>query len=97
MDIKEQLRQYQNESIAKRQAELDKSQQEHEEYLQSEQYLKDQWEAQEERWAKSFAKKGLVYHKKPFVSELEKQQMAEQAKEEKIAFLKAKLKELEGE
>lgn len=97
MDIKEQLRQTQQESIAKRQEELEKSQQEYKAYLQSELYERDLWEHQQDLWEKKAKREGRTYQRKPFVSALEKQQQAEKAKQEEIAFLEAKLKALKGE
>ena len=97
MDIKEQLRAYQGESLKKRKAELEQNQKEFEAYLESEEFERDQWNAKEERWAKSFAKKGLHYEKKPFISALQRKQMQEQARQEEIAHLEEKLKALKGE
>lgn len=48
-------------------------------------------------WAKSFAKQGLHYEKKPFISALQRKQMQEQARQEEIAHLEEKLKALKGE
>lgn len=94
---KEQLKAYQQEQIANRQAELEQAQRERKAYLESEQYLKDQWEAQENRWAKKAAREGWCYTKRPFVSSLQRQQRAEGEKKEKIAFLEEQLKALKGE
>ena len=97
MDIKEQLRQTQQEIIAKRQAELEKSQQEHEEYLQSEQYQKDCWEHNQDLWEQKAKKEGWHYTRQKFISAYERDQQAEKTKQEEIAFLEAKLKTLKGE
>ena len=91
------IRQYQKESIRKRQEELAAAQEEYEAYLESEEYERELWNAKEERWAKSYAKKGLHYEKKPFISALQRKQMQEQAKQEEIAHLEEKLKALKGE
>ncbi len=87
---------YQRECIAKRQAELDAAQAELESYQQSERYLKDQWDAQEERWAKKAAREGWHYEARPFVSALQRQQAERQATEQEIAFLREKLATLEA-
>jgi hypothetical protein len=97
MDIRESLRQYQQDSIAKRQAELEKSQQEHEEYLQSEQYQKDCWEHNQDLWEQKAKKEGWHYTRQKFISAYERDQQAKKTKQEEIAFLGAKLKTLKGE
>lgn len=86
---------YQKEVLAKRKAELGAAQAEMDAYLESEQYLKDQWEASEQRWAQKAAKEGWNYQKRPFVSALQRQQAEEQATRQEIAYLKEKLAKLE--
>lgn len=94
---REELKTYQQEQIANRQAELERSQKEHEEYLASEQYQRDQWEAQQDRWEAKARKEGWHYTRQPFISSLQRQQMAEGEKKEKIAFLEEQLKLLKGD
>lgn len=94
---REELKAYQQEQIANRQAELEQSQKEHEEYLASESYQRDQWEKYQDLWEEKARKEGWHYTRKPFVSTLQKQQTAEQEKKEKIAFLEEQLKALKGE
>ena len=97
MGIKDNLRQYQQEEAAKRKAELEQFQQEHEDYMQSEQYQKDIWEHQQDLWEQKARKEGWVYTRKPFISTSEKQLQEQQNKQQEIAFLEAKLKALKGE
>ena len=92
---KKDLVNYQQEAIAKRQAELDAAKEKRDAYLESEQYLRDQWEAQENRWAEKATREGWSYEKKPFVSALQRQQAEEQAIRQEVAYLKEKLAELE--
>ena len=99
MDIRESLRQFQAEQAEKRKAELEKNQQELKDYLESEQYQRDCWEHQQDLWEAKARKEGWIdrFKRQPFVSTLEKEQQKQQTKQEQIAFLKAKLQELEGE
>lgn len=94
---KKSLIELQKEKIAKRQAELNAAQADLEAYQESEQYLRDQWNAQEERWRKKAEKEGWQYTPKPFVSALQRQQAEEQATRQEIAYLKEKLAKLTGE
>ena len=97
MDIREQLRAYQGESIAKRKAELEQQQKEYEDYLQSEQYQRDLWEHQQDLWKKKAKKEGWTYTRRPFISAADRQRMEQQTKEQEIAYLEEKLKTLKGE
>ncbi len=87
---------YQQNCIAKRKAELEAAQAELDAYKASEQYLKDQWDANEQLWVRKAKKEGWNYTPKPYVSEFQRQQEKEQATLQEIAFLKAKLAKLEG-
>ncbi|MCR4582241.1 MAG: hypothetical protein K5764_01615 [Prevotella sp.] len=93
---RQDLSSYQKEVLARRKAELEAAQAEMDAYLESEQYLKDQWDANEERWAKKAAREGWHYEPKPFVSALQRQQAEEQATRQEIAYLKEKLEKLEN-
>lgn len=93
---RQDLSSYQKEVLARRKAELEAAQAEMDAYLESEQYLKDQWDANEERWAKKAAREGWHYEPKPFVSALQRQQAEEQATKQEIAFLKEKIAKLEN-
>ncbi len=97
MDIREQLRAYQGESLEKRKAELEQNQKELEDYLESEQYQKDCWEKHQDLWEKKAKKEGWNYERKPFISAADRQRMEQQAKEQEIAFLQEKLAALKGE
>ena len=94
---KEELKAYQQEMIANRQAELEQAQKEKDAYLESEEYQRDQWEAQQDRWEQKAKKEGWHYNRQPFVSALQRQQMEEREKKEKIAYLEEQLKALKGE
>ncbi len=93
---KQELINFQRANIAQRKAELEAAQAELEAYQESEQYLKDQWDFNEERWAKKAAREGWCYQKKPFISALQRQQAEEQATRQEIAYLKEKLAKLEN-
>ena len=92
---KNELTKLQRASIEKRRAELEKAETERAEYLESEQCQRDEWERYQDLWERSFAKKGLHYQRKPFVSALQRQQAAEQTKQEEIAYLRERLHALE--
>lgn len=92
---KEELRAHQTKTIKERQAELEKLQQEQEDYLQSEQYQRDCWEHYQDHWEQKAKKEGWTYERKPFVSAADRQRMAEQAKQQEIAFLQEKIKALQ--
>ncbi len=94
---KKELSTFQKESIAKRKAELDAAQAELDEYYLSEQYQRDMWEAAQDRWEKKAKKEGWHYERKPFISAADRKRIAEQTKEQEIAFLEEKLKSLKGE
>ena len=94
---KEELVAFQEENIEKRKAELEQSAKEKEDYLNSEQYLRDCWEHQQDLWEKKAQKEGWHYTRKPYVSEYEKQQQEQLKTREEIAFLQKRLKELTGE
>lgn len=77
---------------------LEDYQQEHQAemaYRQTEAYQREQWERQQDRWARKAKKEGWTYQRKPFVGALERQQQAEQAKQREIAELKERLAILE--
>ncbi len=93
---KQDLISYQRECIAKRQAELEAAQAELEAYQESEQYLKDEWDANERRWLRKAAKEGWNYEPKPYITALQRQQAEEQATRQEIAYLKEKLATLEN-
>ena len=69
---------------------------EQEEYLQSEQYQRDMWEHYQDLWEKKAKKGGYTYERKPFISAADRQRIAEQTKQQEIAFLEEKLKALKG-
>lgn len=94
MDIREQLRAHQGESIAKRKAELEQSQKEYEEYLASEQYQRDLWEHNQDLWEKKAKKEGWTYTRKPFISAADRKRIAQQTKEQEIAYLEEKIASL---
>ena len=90
------IRQHQAERAQEWAENLEKSKQEYEKYLASEEYERDQWEANEERWAKKAAKEGWHYTKKPFVTALDRQRAEENARKQEIAYLKEKIAQLES-
>lgn len=94
---RQELIAYQQESLCKRKAVLEQSAKEREDYLNSEQYLRDCWEHQQDLWEKKAKKEGWHYTRQPYVSEYEKQQQEQQKTREEIAFWKKRLKELTGE
>ena len=57
----------------------------------TEEFKKNVWNRAEERWQKKAMKEGRVYEKKPYVSEADKKAAA---RRERIAALKAELKQL---
>ena len=86
---------YQQEQIAKRQAEIDAAQKANEEYMQTEAYEREQHERYEDMWEQKAKREGFAYTRKPFIGALERQQQAEQAKQREIAALKERLAALE--
>ena len=94
-DYLENLREIQNESVRKSEEKLAAMQAEQENYMQSEQYERDVWEAKEDAWERKAKKEGRTYVRKPFVSALQRQRMEEQAKQEEIAYLQQRLKALQ--
>jgi len=93
-DIREALRNYQSESLKKQKEELERKQAEYQNYLESEQYQKDIWEAGQDRWERKARKEGWTYKRVPFVSSQEKQAQAENARLQRISTLKEELKSL---
>ena len=94
---RQELIAYQQECLDKRKAELEQAEKERQDYLNSEQYLRDCWEHQQDLWEQKAKKEGWHYTRQPFVSEYEKQQQEQQKTREEIAFLQKRLKELTGE
>ena len=94
MSIQDELREHQQQSLKKRQAEFDRLQKEADEYNNSEQAERDRWESYQSLWQKKAQKEGWTYKPEPFISALERKQLAEKEKAEKIAYLEAQLKTL---
>lgn len=84
----------QQEAAKQRQEALEARKQEYEEYLQSEQAKRDAHEHYMGLWETKAKKEGWKFTREPFVSALERKQMAEKEKQEKIAFLEEQLKAL---
>lgn len=92
-----ELRAYQREKAKERREQLAKLQQEEKEYKESEAYKRDVWEHHQDVWERKAKKEGWTYTRQPYVSALDRQKMAEQEKQQEIAFLEEKLKALKGE
>ena len=97
MNITNRLRAYQREKAKEFTEELDSQKRAMAEYLDSEAYQRDMWEAQEERWAKKAAREGWTYNKKPFICAADRQRIQEQKRVQEIAYLKEKIKAMGGE
>lgn len=95
--IREALREQQRAGIKKRQEELDNAQSELDNYLESEQYQRDVWEAGQDAWEQKAKKEGWAYTRKPFISAADRQRMVQQTKEQEIAYLQEKLAALKGD
>jgi len=67
---------------------------EDEAYKKTEAYQREVWEAKEDKWEQKAKREGRFYKRQPFVSALERQQQAERARQEEIAFLQERLKQL---
>ena len=94
MSIQDELREYQQQSLKKRQAEFEKFQKEADDYNNSEQAERDRWESYQSLWQKKAQKEGWTYKPEPFISAFERKQMAEKEKQLKIAYLESQLKAL---
>lgn len=94
MGIKEQLREHQERSRKQREAEFERLQKGADEYNNSEQAERDQWDSYQRLWEKKAQKEGWTYKPEPFISALERKQLAEKEKAEKIAYLESQLKAL---
>lgn len=70
---------------------MDKKQKKEPQVWLTEERKKKMWECTEARWAKKAKKEGWSYTPKPYISEAERQAAARQ---ERIAALKAELKQL---
>lgn len=90
----ELIRKHQKEQAAKWSENLKEMQKEDEAFMNSEEYRRQVWESQEERWAKKAKKEGWHYVKKPFIGEAEIQAQADEARKQRIASLKSELRQL---
>ena len=68
-----------------------------ERYLASEQFQRDRWDNAQNFWAKKAKKEGWNYTKQPFVSAADRQRIAEQKRQEEIAYLQERIAALQGE
>lgn len=75
---------------------LEAAQQEQTEYLKSEEYKREVWEKDQDRWEAKARREGWHYTRRPFVGALERQQQADQARLREIAELKERLAKLES-
>lgn len=87
---------FQAEQAAKQKADFERRQQEHQNYLESEEYQRDQHDAYEKLWAAKAQKEGWQYTPKPFKGALQRKQESEQQREAEIAYLKERLAQLEN-
>lgn len=93
----EQIRQHQREKLEQRKEQQAKAREEQERYLQSEDRKRDSWEAMERFWKRKAAHEGFKHTEQPFVSAQDRARMAEEKKQEEIAFLRERLSELESQ
>lgn len=87
----------QKQKSAEWQEEFEKCQQAEREYLKSEQHEREAHEQYEDLWEQKAKREGWKYTRKPFVSAADRQRMAEEAKQQEIAYLKEKLAKLEAQ
>lgn len=90
------LRAYQAQQTKEREEQLERLQQENQDYLQSEAYQRESWEKYQDLWEQKAKKEGWHYTRKPFVSAADRQRVAEQSRQQEIAYLEEKLKALKG-
>ncbi len=94
--LTEDIRKYQAEMAKEFTERLKQAQEEDKAYKESEQYKRDCWEHHQDMWEKKAKKEGWHYTRQPYVSALDKEKQAEQAKQEEMAALRLRLKELEN-
>ncbi len=92
----EDIRKYQAEKAQEWKERMKKIQEEEEAYRGSEQAKRDAWEHHQDLWEKKARKEGWTYTRQPFQSALDKEKLAEQSKQEEMAALRLRLKELEN-
>ncbi len=95
MDYLESIRLSQKESLKRRQEQLTAAQKEYQNYLDSEEFERDQWEKYEDLWEAKAKKEGWTYIRKPFITAEERKRRADEAKQREIARLREKLAQLE--
>lgn len=86
----------QQEAAKQRQEALEARKQEYEEYLQSEQAKRDAHEHYQDLWEAKAKREGWSFKREPFISAADRQKMAEQERQEKIAYLEEQLKQLKN-
>lgn len=84
----------QSDSAKQWMADLERKKKEQLDYMNSEEYKRKMWESQQDQWEKKAKKEGWHYERKPYVSESQVQAQKEQDRQNKIASLKAELREL---
>ena len=94
MSIQDELREYQLQSLKKRQAEFEERQKEADDYNNSEQAERDAHEHYQDLWEAKARREGWQFKREPFISAADRQKMAEEEKAEKIAYLEEQLKAL---
>lgn len=90
------LRAYQAQQTKEREEQLERLQQENQDYLQSEAYQRESWEKYQDLWEQKAKKEGWHYTRKPFVSAADRQRVAEQSRQQEIAYLEEKIRALKG-
>lgn len=90
------LRAYQAQQAKEREEQLERLQQENQDYLQSEAYQRESWEKYQDLWEQKAKKEGWHYTRKPFVSAADRQRVAEQSRQQEIAYFEEKIKALKG-
>ena len=82
---------FQQKKAAEFRESLESARQAQKEYLNSEQYERDVWEAQEKRWQMKAAREGWKYTPKPYVSRNERKERVDKERHDKITALKSEL------